>query len=73
MMNRRVEKIPAELYDDEAVRFIADRYHAAPREIVRCFFMQDGIMADSEEEPVTFRLEDNEMEILRGLTGSFRS
>ena len=44
--------IPAELYEDE----------------VRCFLVQDGICPEQENEPITFRLEDNEMEIMRGLT-----
>lgn len=68
MMNNRTDDIPAMLYDDDAVCFIADRYHSTPQQVVRCFLEQDGIASDPEEEPVTFRLEENEMEILRGLT-----
>lgn len=67
-MNKRTNVIPTTLYDDEAVCFIADRYHSTPQQVVRCFLEQDGITSDPEEEPVTFRLEENEMEILRGLT-----
>lgn len=67
MMNKRID-IPADWYEDEVVSFIADRYHTAPQKVVRCFLVQDGIIAEQEEESVTFRLENNELEILRGLT-----
>ncbi len=67
MMNERMN-IPAELYEDEVVRFFADRYHTSAENVVRCFLVQDGIWPEQENEPVTFRLEDNEMEIMRGLT-----
>ena len=66
-MNKRID-IPAELYEDEVVYFIADRYHTTPQKIVQCFLMQDNISPKQEDESMTFRLEDNEMEILRGLT-----
>ena len=67
MMNERID-IPAELYEDEVVRFFADRYHTSTENVVRCFLVQDGINLEQENEPITFRLEDNEMEIMRGLT-----
>lgn len=57
--------IPAELLDDEIVCFLADRYHATSIDIVRTFFEQDGI---TPTEKPRFRLEDNEMEIMRDLT-----
>lgn len=66
-MNERID-IPAELYEDEVVRFFADRYHTSTENVVRCFLVQDGINLEQENEPITFRLEDNEMEIMRGLT-----
>lgn len=90
-MNERID-IPAELYEDEAVCFFADRYHTSTENVVRCFLVQDGICPEQENEPfcqaegnracsdcrgekwkneiqpITFRLEDNEMEIMRGLT-----
>lgn len=65
--------IPATLYDDEAVCFIADRYHTTSQKVIRCFLLQDGIVTEMEEEYMTFRLENNEMEILRGLTFINRS
>ena len=34
--------IPTELYEDEVVSFLADRYHSTPDEIVQCFLAQDG-------------------------------
>lgn len=72
MMNQRMD-IPAALYDDEAVCFIADRYHTTSQRVIRCFLVQDGIIPDPEEEYMTFRLENNELEILRGLAFMNRS
>ncbi len=66
-MNERMD-IPAELYEDDVVRFFADRYHTSAENVVRCFLVQDGICPEQENESMTFRLEDNEMEIMRGLT-----
>lgn len=60
--------IPAELYDDEVIGFLADRYHSTPDEIVQCFLVQDGRTGEADRKPASFRLEDNEMEIMRGLT-----
>ena len=60
--------IPAELYEDEVVGFLAERYHSTPDEIVQCFFVQDGRMEEADREPISFTLEENEMEIMRGLT-----
>lgn len=65
-MNERIN-IPVELYEDEVVRFFADRYHTSAENVVRCFLVQDGICPEQENEHMTFRLEDNEMEIMRGL------
>lgn len=65
-MNEQID-IPAELYEDEVVYFFADRYHTSTENIVRCFLVQDGICPKQENEPMTLRLEDNEMEIIRGL------
>lgn len=66
-MDERID-ITAELYEEEIVCFIADRYHTSAENVVKCFLVQDGIRVDQENEFLTFRLEDNEMEILRGLT-----
>lgn len=65
-MKERVD-ISAELYEDEAVCFIADRHHVSPQTLVLRFLMQNGILSETEEETLTFRLEDNEVEMLRGL------
>ena len=60
--------IPADLYKDELVCFIADRYRLTTRQIWECFFRQEReVGSDCGEEPRRSRLEDNEMEILRGL------
>lgn len=66
MMNERID-IPAGLYEDEVVCFLADRYHTSAKNVVKCFLVQDGINPVPENEPATFRLEENEMEIMRGL------
>lgn len=66
MMNERID-VPAELYEDEVVCFLADRYHTTPKEVVRCFLKQDGFVTEPGNSPAFFRLEDNEMEIMRGL------
>lgn len=71
-MNKLMD-IPTTLYDDEAICFIADRYHTTPQKVIQCFLVQDGIIPGSEETFTTFHLENNEMEILRGLTHSSHS
>lgn len=59
--------IPANLYEDEVVCFMADRYHTTTERVMQCFLEQEvGIPAHGEER-FSFRLADNEMEILRGL------
>lgn len=71
MMNERID-IPAELYEDEVVCFIADRYHTTPKKVVHCFLVQGRFVSGQEDITAIFRLEDNEMEILRELAcGSF--
>lgn len=71
-MNKRMD-IPEALYEDEAVCFIAERYHTTPRQVVQCFLRQNGMVPDREEPHITFHLENNEMEIIRGLTGGNHS
>ena len=66
-MERQID-IPTALYEDEVVGFLADRYHSTPDEIVQCFHAQDGKMKEADRKPVSFTLEENEMEIMRGLT-----
>ena len=44
-----------------------------PENVVRCFLVQDGICPEQENESITFRLEENEMEIMRGLIGEGHS
>ncbi len=65
--------ISAEIYDDEVVCFLADRYHTTPRKVIECFLVQDGIHPERNEDTDCFQLEENEMEILRGLTSGSRS
>ncbi len=59
--------IPTELYEDEVVGFLADRYHSTPQEIVQCFLAQDGRIEEAGRKVISFTLENNEMEIMRGL------
>lgn len=66
MISKRID-IPAELYEDKVVCFLADRYHTSVEKVVRCFLVQDGICPEQKNEPITFRLEDNEMEIMRDM------
>lgn len=61
--------IPEALYEDEAVCFISDRYHTTPRQVVQCFLRQNEMVPDRDEPYITLHLENNEMEILRGLIG----
>ncbi len=59
--------IPEELYKDEVVCFIADRYRTTPRQILRRFLVQEGVPSGFADATTSFRLEENEMEILRDL------
>lgn len=66
--------IPTEMYADEAVCFIANRYHITTQEAVQGFLVQSGITSNAKEnETSDFRLEDNEMEIMKGLTDVYSS
>lgn len=56
-MKRKTE-LPEELCADEAVCFIANRHHVAPRRLLRDFLSGEGCMF----------LESNEIEILKGLS-----
>ena len=55
--------IPAELLDDEAVRFIAGRHNLTAPEMLSCFMRQGDAAAEQ------LHLEENEVEIMRGLVG----
>ena len=59
--------IPVALYEDEVVSFLADRYHCTPNEVVQCFLAQEGRIEKADEKLSSFILEENEMEIMRGL------
>lgn len=64
-MNGQI-KLPTDLYSDDLICFLADRYHTTPMKVMQCYLVQDGVV--KLEEPMLFRLEENEMEMLRGLT-----
>lgn len=63
-MSRRIV-IPEEIYQDEVVLFLADRYHTTPKKVMQHFLEQNSHA--SEAEPAPFRLEENEMAILRDM------
>ena len=62
--------IPHELYEDEIVTFLADRYRTSADNIVDWFLVQDGLIDDPDSKNRLLRLEENEMEMLRGLMRS---
>lgn len=67
MMNHRTD-IPTALYEDEIVCYLAERYQTSPREVVRHFLAQEGGAMPGRDRMPGFRLEKNELEMLRGLT-----
>ena len=66
-MDKRID-IPISLYEDELIVFLADRYHVTPKKMLVDFLVRDGIIPASETSTGALPLEDNEVEILRGLT-----
>lgn len=52
---------------DEVVAYLAGRYHTTPEAILHCYRIQEGIAASSAEDSSGFRLEPNEMRIMRDL------
>lgn len=71
-MNRQVNILP-ELREDEIVRFIAERYHISPRDVIKRFLEQERTIPGKGDKTTTTRLKDNEMEILRDLTKTFQA
>ncbi len=67
----RLPDIPTNIYEDEIIDFLAERYHCTPKEIMQCFLAQNGMTQNTNEKTNSFILEENEMEILRGLTKDF--
>ena len=65
-------ELPEELCADEAVCFIADRHHVTPRQLIRYFLY--GNFSTDIMTPVeaVIPLEPNEIEILKGLSGTVR-
>lgn len=68
-MNMPID-IPHELYEDEVVTFLADRYRTSADNIIGWFLVQDGLIDDPDSKNRLLRLEENEMEMLRGLMRS---
>ena len=63
-------ELSEELCADEAVCFIADRHHVTPRQLLRYFHY--GKIPTGAAVPVeaAIPLESNEIEILKGLSGT---
>ena len=68
MMNRRTDVLE-EIYNDEIVNFLADRYRTTSREILQRFLEQNDSVLEMESG--TFRLEENEMAILRDMMARY--
>lgn len=58
------------LRNDEIVSFLAGRYRTSADNIVMWFLVQDGLVDDLDAKNGLLRLEENEMEMLRGLMRS---
>lgn len=67
MINKQIN-IAEAVFEDEVVCFLAERYHTSARQIVKEYLIQDGLLPITDESDMIFRLEDNEMEILRDLS-----
>lgn len=65
-MDRESEKFAA-LYGDEVVEFIACRHHTTPQCLIAYFLRCEGMLSGQEKIQLSFPLEENEVEILRGL------
>ncbi len=63
-MNSRAD-IHEKFHNDEIARFLADRCHTAPREMLQCFHEHNDIAY--KKTVGTFRLEDNEMAMLHDI------
>lgn len=60
--------IPKEIYKDEAVQFIAGRYHTSTENVVACYIGQVEEEQDSLTKNETgFMLEDNEVRLIHDL------
>lgn len=64
------EDILRGLRNDEIVSFLAGRYRTSADNIVMWFLVQDGLVEDLDAKNGLLRLEENEMEMLRGLMRS---
>lgn len=61
----QITAISEEIYQDEVVLFLADRYHATPQEVLERFLEQNGHAPEANTG--VFQLEENEMAILRDM------
>ncbi len=65
MKNRR-KSVQKQIRNDEIVRYLAERYHTTPLNVLQRFLEQNDPAKDTD--CATFRLEENEMAILRDMT-----
>ena len=68
-MEQKTE-LPEELCADEAVCFIADRHHVTPRQLLRYFHYGEIPTGAAVPVGAAIPLESNEIEILKGLSGT---
>ena len=61
----QITAISEEIYQDEVVLFLADRYHATPQEVLERFLEQNGHAPEANTG--VFQLEENEMATLRDM------
>lgn len=60
--------LPATVCEDDIIGYIASRYAATPADIIRSYMRQEGIICPGNDcPPTSYRLEENEMEILRDM------
>lgn len=68
-MNKK-SNIPAKMYEDEVVCFIAERHNSCPEQIVQCF-LENSETTNAHTNSIGFSLEDNEMELIKNLLDAY--
>ena len=64
-------ELPEELCADDAVCFIADRHHVTPQQLLR-YFLYENVHFNVAAPVNAIPLEPNEIEILKGLSGTIK-
>ena len=68
-MNEKTDFLK-ELYADEAVCFIADRHNVTPQQLLHYLHIGESQAEATTPKDVCIPLEPNEIEILKGLSGT---